>query len=101
MPTPAPAEFIRGPYDGLVIEADQVERFIGDDAVWKSFDGRLFLLMPSLWDWHRIVEGKADRDGPFDQSYPYEVSIRLGRLKFVYCGLPRFREAMEGREGDA
>jgi hypothetical protein len=99
--TPARAEFIRGPYDGLVIDVDEVERYIGGDAVQESFDNRLFLLMPPPWAWDRIVEGKADRDGPFDQSHPYEVSIRPGRLKFVYCGLSRFQEAMEGREGDA
>jgi hypothetical protein len=101
VPTPAQAEFIRGPYDGLVIDVDQVERFLGDDAVRESFDNRLFLLMPPLLDWDRIVEGKADRDGPFDQSSPYEVAIRPGRLEFVYCGLARFQEAMEGQEGDA
>ena len=101
MPTPARAEFIRGPYDGLVIDTDQVERFIGDDAVKESFDNRLYLLMPPLLDWDRIVEGKAYRDGPFAQSYPYEVSIRPDRLRFVYCGLSRFQEAMGGREGDA
>jgi hypothetical protein len=100
VPTPARAEFIRGPYDGLVVDVDQVERFLGDDTVRESFDNRLFLLMPPPWDWDRIVEGKADRDGPFDQSYPYEVSIRLGRLKFVYCGLSRFQAAMERREDD-
>ena len=94
MPTPAPAEFIRGPYDGRVIEADQVERFIGDDAARESFDNRLFLLMPPLENWHRIVEEKADKDGPFDQSYPYEVSIQTNRLKFVYCGIAQYRDAM-------
>jgi hypothetical protein len=101
VPSPARAEFIQGPYDGLVIDADQVEGFIGDDAVRASFDDRLFLLMPPLWDWHRIVEGKANRDGPFDHSHPYEVILRPDRLIFVYCGLARFRAAMEDREGDA
>jgi hypothetical protein len=99
VPTTPQAEFIRGPYDGLVIDADQVERFIGDDAVQESSDNRLFLLMPPLLDWDRIIEGKADRDGPFDQSYPYEVSIRTGRLKFVYCGIAQYRDAMGDREG--
>jgi hypothetical protein len=88
------AEFIRGPYDGLLIDADQVERSIGDDALQESSDNRLFLLMPPLLDWDRIIEGKADRDGPFDQSYPYEVSIQTNRLKFVYCGIAQYRDAM-------
>jgi hypothetical protein len=99
VPTTPRAEFIRGPYDGLVIDVDQVERFIGDDAVQESFDNRLVLLMPPLSDWHRIIEGKADRDGPLDHSYPYEVSIRTGRLKFVYCGIAQYQDAMGDREG--
>ena len=33
--------------------------------------------------------------GPFDLAYPYEVSVRPGGLKLVYCGIDHFREVME------
>jgi hypothetical protein len=94
----ARAEFIRGPYDGLIIDVEQVDRFVRDDAVQESYDNRLFLLMPPPLDWERVVEGKAHRDGPFVQSYPYELSVRPGGLKFVYCGISQYREAMEGQD---
>jgi hypothetical protein len=77
---PANAEFIHGPYDGLVLDLEQVERFVGDGAMRTSFDNRLFRLMPPPPDWDRVVEGRADKDGPFDLAYPYEVSARPGGL---------------------
>jgi hypothetical protein len=95
VPVPAKAEFIQGPYDGLILDVEQVERFVGDDAMRESFDNRLFLLMPPPLDWDRVVEGKADKDGPLDLAYPYEVSLRPGGLKLVYYGIARFREVME------
>jgi hypothetical protein len=95
----ARAEFIHGPYDGLVIDVEQVDRFVRDDAVQESYDNRLFLLMPPPLDWQRIVEGRAHRDGPFDQSYPYEVSVRPGGLKLVYCSISQYREVMKEGEG--
>jgi hypothetical protein len=91
----AHAEFIQGPYDGLILDVEQVESYVGDDAMQETFDNRLFLLMPPPLDWDRVVEGKADRDGPFDLAYPYEVSVRPGGLQLVYCGIARFREMME------
>jgi hypothetical protein len=93
----AEAEFIQGPYDGLILDVEQVERFVGDDAMRESLDNRLFLLMPPPLEWDRVVEGKADKDGPFDLAYPYEVSVCRGRLKFVYFGITRFSEVMEGQ----
>jgi len=95
MAPPAQAEFIRGPFDGLVIDIDQVDRFVADDAMRESYDNRLFLLMPPLVDWDRLVEGKADRDGRFDLPHPYEVCIRPGGLKFVYCDIGRYWDAMD------
>jgi hypothetical protein len=92
---PAHAEFIQGPYDGLILAVEQVESYVGDDAMRESFDNRLFLLMPPPSDWDRVVEGTADREGPFDLAYPYEVSATPGGLKLVYCGIARFREMME------
>jgi hypothetical protein len=94
---PAQAEFIQGPYDGLILDVEQVENYVGDDALRESFDNRLFLLMPPLLDWNRVVEGKADRNGSFNLAYPYEVSVRPGWLKLVYCGLARFREMTQDR----
>ena len=95
MPIPAKAEFIQGPYDGLILDVEQVEGFVGDDAMRESYDNRLFLLMPPLVVWDRLVEGKADRDGPFDLPHPYEVCIRPGGLKFVYCDIGRYGDAMD------
>jgi hypothetical protein len=97
MSPPAQAEFIGGPFDGLVIDVEQVERLVRDDAVQESYDNRLFLLMPPPWDWDRIVEGKSSRDGPFDSSYSYEVSVRHGGLKFVYRGKAQYCEVTGGR----
>jgi len=91
----AQAEFIRGPYDGLILDVAQVASYASVEAMRESFDNRLFLLMPPPLDWDRVVEGKADRNGPFDLAYPYEVTVEPGGLKLVYCGIARFREVME------
>jgi hypothetical protein len=91
----AQAEFIQGPYDGLILDVAQVESYASVEAMRESFDNRLFLLMPPPLDWDRVVEGKADRNGPFDLAYPYEVTGGPGGLKLVYCGIARFREVME------
>lgn len=95
MPIPAKAEFIHGPFDGLTLDVQQIERYFGDAALRESFDNRLFLLMPRPLDWDRILKGKADEDGPFDLAYPYEVSVRPGGLKLIYYSIARFREVME------
>ena len=97
MANPAQAEFIQGPYDGLILDVEQVESFVGDDAMRESFDNRLFLLMPGPLDWGRVEKGKADKDGPFDLAYPYEVCLGSGGLKLVYWGTARFLEVMEDR----
>jgi len=94
---PAQAEFIQGPYDGLILDVEHVESFVVDDAMRESFDNRLFLLMPAPLDWGRVVKGKADKDGPFDLAYPYEVCLGSGGLKLVYWGTARFLEVMEDR----
>jgi hypothetical protein len=93
--TPVEAEFIQGPYDGLILDVQEIERFVGDDAMRESFDNRLFLLMPRPLDWDRVLEGKADEDGPFDLAHPYEVSAGPGGLKLIYYGIARFWDVME------
>ena len=97
MANPAQTEFIQGPYDGLILDVEQVESFVVGDAMRESFDNRLFLLMPPPLDWGRVVEGKADKHGPFDLAYPYEVCLGSGGLKLVYWGTARFLEVMEAR----
>jgi hypothetical protein len=89
------AEFIEGPYDGLILDVAQVDSYVSDEAMRESIDNRLFLLMPPPSDWDRVVQGKADRDGPFGRAYAYEVSVGPGGLKLVYCGVDHFREVME------
>ena len=79
----AQAEFIQGPYDGLILDVAQVESYARVEAMRESFDNRLFLLMPPPLDWDRVVEGKADRNGPFDLAYPYEVTVGPGGPKLV------------------
>jgi hypothetical protein len=95
MSPPARAEFIRGPYDGLIIDVEQVDRFVRDDAVQESYDNRLFLLMPPPFDWDRVVGGEANRDGPFDRSYPYEVSVGPRGVRFVYCAVSQYLAAFK------
>jgi hypothetical protein len=91
----AKAEFIRGPYDGLILDVEQVERFVGDDAMRESFDDRLFLLMPRPLDWNRVVQGGMGKDGPFDLTSPYQVTARPEGLKLVFHGIAHFRRAPE------
>jgi len=38
---PTRAEFIHGPYDGLVIDVDRIEESLSEDALRESFDNRL------------------------------------------------------------
>ncbi len=95
MAIPVKAEFMQGPYDGLTLDVQKIETLVGNDAMRESFDNRLFLLMPRPSDWDRVLEGKADEDGPFDLAHPYEVSAGLGGLKLVYYGIARFGEVME------
>ena len=90
-----PAEFHRGPHDGLVLDFDEIR----NNCVLVRMPGeggdRLFAMMPKVPDWERVMRGDLDRDGPFDRLYAYELERRDDGAAFLFRQHVEFGEAVE------
>jgi hypothetical protein len=89
------AEFFRGPFDGLVLDIDEIKRYCHLVRMRAEDEQRLFVMMPSLFDWDRVVRGDLDKDGPFDTLYPYELERRGDGAAFLFRRHDEFTEAVE------
>jgi hypothetical protein len=90
-----PAEFHRGPHDGLVLDFDEIRHFC-HLVIMKGDEGdRLFAMMPALPDRERVMSGDLDKDGPFDTLYAYELERRDDGAAFRFCRHDEFGEAVE------
>jgi hypothetical protein len=67
------AEFHRGPHDGLVLTMDEISQFCQLVGKRSGAEDRLFAMMPSPFDWPRVIEDKLSKAGPFDMLYAYEL----------------------------
>ena len=91
------AEFYRGPYDGLVLNVEQVKKYCNMVDVKRGDEERVFAMMPPLMDWERVICGQLDKNGPFAKLYPYELRLRDAGAAFLFCGADEFEEAMEDK----
>lgn len=51
------AEFFRGPYDGLLLTLEQTRAYCHLVTVSQGEQEKLFVIMPPLLDWDRVVRG--------------------------------------------
>jgi hypothetical protein len=92
-----PAEFYRGPHDGLVLEIDDIQRYCHLVKMRSEDQDRLFAMMPALREWDRILRGDLEKDGPFDQLYPYELERRDDGAAFLFRRYEEFGAAVDGQ----
>ena len=78
------AEFHRGPHDGLVLDFDEIQHFCHLLVIEGGEGDRLFAMMPAPPDWERVMSGDLDKDGPFEELYPYELERRDGGAAFLF-----------------
>ena len=67
------AEFFAGPHDGRLLTMQEIGRHCQLLKVTNQDEERLFVLMPSILEWNRVVDGKLPKAGPFDVIYAYEL----------------------------
>jgi hypothetical protein len=87
------AEFHRGPHDGLVLKMEQIHSWCRLVRAKKGTEVRLFAMMPSPFDWKKVIKGKLGKDGPFDMVYAYELVRADDGIAFILCGHDEFVEA--------
>jgi hypothetical protein len=87
------AEFHRGPHDGLVLKMEQIQSWCRLVRAQKGNDVRLFAMMPSPFDWKKVIKGKLGKEGPFDMVYTYELVRADDGIAFILCGHDEFAEA--------
>jgi hypothetical protein len=87
------AEFHRGPHDGLVLKMEQIQSRCRLVKAKKGNDVRLFAMMPSPFDWGRVVKGKLGKEGPFDMVYAYELVRADDGIAFILYGHDEFADA--------
>jgi hypothetical protein len=90
------ADFFRGPYDGLVLEIEQIQSWCRLVRMIRSDEERLFAVMPSPSNWSRVVSGKLPKDGPFDSVYAYELERTETGLAFLLRSADEFSAANDG-----
>jgi hypothetical protein len=86
------AEFHRGPHDGLVLKLEEIHSWCRLVRAKKGKDVRLFAMMPSPFDWGKVVKGKLGNDGPFDMLYAYEPVKADDGIAFFLCDPDEFIE---------
>jgi hypothetical protein len=87
------AEFHRGPQDGLVLKFEEIHSWCHLVRAKKGDDVRLFAMMPSPFDWRRVVNGTLGKGGPFDMVYAYELVRADDGIGFILCGHDEFSDA--------
>jgi hypothetical protein len=94
VPAPPGVQFYRGPYDGLVVDAEGVRAFCHAVRSRRGGEPRYFLLMPPLREWERLVAGQTWGHCPAGTLHPYEMVTRGGRAEIQYLAFSEFAEAM-------
>jgi hypothetical protein len=87
-------QFYRGPYDGLVLDAEAVCAFCHAVTSRGGGEPRYFLLMPPLREWERHMAGRPRRERPTGTLHAYEMVTQGGRTEIHYRGFSEFAEAM-------
>ena len=87
-------QFYRGPYDGLILDAERLRRCCFALEARKRGHNRYFFLMPPLAAWEAVVSGWTDNETVFKNLHTYELVTtgEMGELHYRSSGT--FREMM-------
>lgn len=87
-------QFYRGPYDGLILDAEGLRRYCHPCEARKRGHTRHFFLMPPLAAWEAVVCGWTDDETIFDDLHTYEL-VTTGEVRELhYRASGKFREVM-------
>ena len=76
------ARFCGGPYDGLEVDEDEVNRCA---RPLPSGSGENFIRMPPRADWEAVLRGDKSKEGPFAEPCPvYERVILAEEVEFRF-----------------
>jgi hypothetical protein len=76
------AEFCGGPYDGVELDEEVVNRYA---RPLPHGSGRNFIRMPPRADWDAVLRGEKSKEGPFDAATPvYERVLLAEEVEFRY-----------------
>ncbi len=91
------ALFEGGPYDGMKINVNHITAFANMAPVATKRGLRLFVLLPPLKDWERVVKGEIAKEGPFGTFHCYERRLVQGGAEFHHCSGENISEAISDR----
>jgi len=91
------ALFEGGPYDGMKININHINVYCNITPIATKRGLRLFVLLPPLKDWERVVKGELAKEGPFDILHCYERKLVPGGAEFHYCSGETITEALSER----
>ncbi len=88
------ALFEGGPYDGMKININHINKYCNMTPIATKRGLRLFVVLPPLQDWERVVKGEIAKEGPFDVFHCYERKLVPGGAEFHYCSGETISEAL-------
>jgi hypothetical protein len=87
-------QFYRGPYDGLILDAEDARAFCHAVTSRAGGEPRYFLLMPPLCEWEKHRAGRPRQHRPASTLHPYEMVTRGGRTAIYHLAFSEFAAAM-------
>jgi hypothetical protein len=95
------AKFVGGPYDGMEISHEQINRHASVMPMPAGRQNRLFLLMPPRAEWERICRGEIIKDQAGGPLHAYERVFVPDGAEFHDASDGRLDEATAGKEDPA
>jgi hypothetical protein len=78
------ALFVGGPYDGMSLSLEQITTYGIVTPVSSQRGIRLFVLLPPVDVWARLVKGEITKERSFEILYCYERKLIPGAAEFHY-----------------
>jgi hypothetical protein len=91
--TKTEALFVGGPYDGVKLKIEHVNAYGLINSVGNERGLRLFVLLPPLDVWERLIRGEITKDKAFDVLYCYERKFIPGGAEFHYGSVDTLSQA--------
>ncbi len=95
------AKFVGGPYDGMDIGHELINKHATVMPVTAGRQNRLFVLMPPRAEWERICRGELTKDQAGAPLHAYERVFVSGGAEFHDASDGRLDEATAGKEDPA
>lgn len=94
------APFMGGPFDGLELDHNQINAHCEMVPIPTEAGVRLFVLMPPLSDWDRLVAGVVSKEGVTGKFHPYERVFAGSRVEFHDAAVNgAFQQAVDVGQG--